>query len=290
MAYEFLLYEKEEQVAYITLNRPDRLNAVGPEILRDWLAAMTEAEEDEDVKVIVFKGAGRAFSAGADLTGVGFVYGMKEAKPGEKGELRRIPQRIKLKFDRALFLDFHRRLLYCSKITIAQLHKYCLGVAFQLVLHCDMLIASEDCKMGHVEERLGQGGMTISPIMVLRCGLTRALDLCLTGKMITGTQAAQYNLINRAVPEEILNDEVKELANGLALYPKDGIAIGKACREQMYHTMGIDRGLIDHYIMHSFQTNKVLEPGELNFFKMRRDKGVAGAAHAKHDWFKALDK
>jgi enoyl-CoA hydratase len=290
MAYEFVLYEKEGQVAYITLNRPDRLNAVGPEILRDWQAAMTEAEEDDDVKVMVFKGAGRAFSAGADLTGVGFVYGMKEAKHGEKGELRRIPQRVKLKFDRALFVDFHRRILFSPKITIAQMHKYCLGVAFQLVLHCDLLIASEDCKLGHVEERLGQGGMTISPIMVLRCGLTRAMDLCMTGKMITGAQAAQYNLINRAVSEEILNDEVKELANGLALFPKDGIALGKATREMMYTTMGIDRGLIDHYIMHSFQTNKVLEPGELNFFKMRRDKGVRGAAHEKHDWFKALDK
>jgi enoyl-CoA hydratase len=290
MAYEFVLYEKEGQVAYITLNRPDRLNAVSPEIIRDWLAAMTEAEDDDDVKIIVFKGAGRAFSAGADLTGVGFVYGMKEAKPGEKGELRRIPQRVKLKFDRALFVDFHRRILFCPKITIAQLHKYALGVAFQLVLHCDLLIASEDCKLGHVEERLGQGGMTISPIMVLRCGLTRALDLCLTGKMITGVQAAQYNLINRAVPEDILNDEVKELANGLALYPKDGISMGKVTREMMYTTMGIDRGLIDHYIMHSFQTNKVLEPGEINFFKMRRDKGVSGAAHEKHDYFKALDK
>lgn len=290
MAYEFVLYSKEGQVAYITLNRPDRLNAVSPELIKDWLAAMTEAEEDDDVKVIVFKGAGRAFSAGADLTGVGFVYGMKEAKSGEKGELRRIPQRVKLKFDRALFLDFHRRLLYCPKITIAQLHKYALGVAFQLVLHCDLILASEDCKMGHVEERLGQGGMTISPIMVLRCGLTRAMDLCLTGKMITGKQAAEYNLVNRAVPEALLDQKVKDLANGLALYPKDGIAIGKACREQMYMTMGIDRGLIDHYIMHSFQTNKVLDPGELNFFKMRRDKGVKEAAHAKHDYFKALDE
>jgi len=132
--------------------------------------------------------------------------------------------------------------------------------------------------------------MTISPIMVLRCGLTRAMDLCLTGKMITGRQAADYNLINRAVPKEILDDEVRELANGLALYPKDGIAIGKASREMMYMTLGIDRGLIDHYIMHSFQTNKVLDPGELNFFKMRRDKGVKDAAHEKHDLFKALDK
>ncbi len=290
MEYEFVLYKKEGQVAYITLNRPDRLNAVSPEIIKDWLPAITEAEEDDDVKVIVFKGADRAFSAGADLTGVGYVYGAKDAKPGEKGELRRIPQRVKLAFDRKLFLDFHRRILFCKKLTIAQLHGYCLGIAFNIVLHCDLLIASEDCKVGHVEERLGQGGMTISPIMVLRCGLTRAMDLCLTGKMITGKQAAEYNLVNRAVPKEILDDEVRDLANGLALYPKDGIAIGKASREMMYMTLGIDRGLIDHYIMHSFQTNKVLDPGEINFFKNRRDKGVREAAHEKHDYFKALDK
>ncbi len=277
MEYEFILYEKEKHIATIILNR-------------DWTAALTEAEKDDDVKVIVFKGAGRAFSAGADLTGVGFVYGMKEPKPGEKKTSKRIAQRVKLDFDRSLFLDFHRRILYCRKLTIAQLHTYCLGMAFNIMLHCDLIIASEDCKLGHVEERLGQGGMTISPIMVLRCGLTRAMDLCLTGKMITGKQAAEYNLINRAVPAEILDQEVSELAHGLALHPKDGIAIGKACREMMYVTMGIDRGLVDHYIMHTLQTNKVLDEGEINFFKMRRDKGVREAAHEKNEYFKALDK
>jgi len=288
MEYETVLYNKEGQVAYITLNRPERLNAVSPELVRDWSAAMTEAEDDDDVKVIVFKGAGRAFSAGADLTGVGFVYGMKEPKPGEKGG--RVPLRVKLKFDRNLFLEFHRKVLFCPKLTIAQMHKYCLGIAFNIVLHCDLLLASDDCKVGHVEERLGQGGMTISPIMVLRCGLTRAMDLCLTGKMITGKQAADYNLINRAVPEEILDDEVRELANGLAIYPKDGIAIGKAARHMLYQTMGVEKGLVDHFIMHTLQTNKVYDPGEFNFFKQRRDKGVREAAHDKHDLFKALDK
>jgi len=288
MAYENVLYEKDGHIAYITLNRPEKLNAVSPELVRDWSAAMTEAEDDDEVKVIVFKGAGRAFSAGADLTGVGFVYGMKEPKPGEKSG--RIPQRVKLKFDRNLFLEFHRKVLLCPKLTIAQMHEYCLGIAFNIVLHCDLLIASEDCKVGHVEERLGQGGMTISPIMVLRCGLTRAMDLCLTGKMITGKQAAEWSLVNRAVPKEILDDEVRELANGLALHPKDGIAMGKASRHMMYETMGVTKGLVEHFIMHSFQTNRVYDPDEYNFFKNRRDKGVRQAAHDKHDHFKALDK
>jgi enoyl-CoA hydratase len=288
MNYKTVLYEKDEQVAYITLNRPEKLNTITDELFHDWQAAITEAEVDDDVKVVIFRGAGRCFSAGAPLDQVGFVYGMKEPKPGEK--VGRIPQRVRLNFDRSLFLEFFRRVLLCKKITIAQLHEYCLGVAFSIVMHCDLLIASEDCKLGHVEERLGLAGMTVMPIMVLRCGLTRAMDLCLTGKMITGKQAADYNLINRAVPKEILADEVQELANGLALYPKDGIALGKVTRELLYDTMGVTRGLLEHYIMHSFQTNRVYDPDEYNFFKQRRNKGVREAAHEKHDLFKALDK
>jgi enoyl-CoA hydratase len=288
MEYEAVLYEKEGQVAYITLNRPKKLNTVNTELFRDWGLAIGEAERDDDVKVVVFKGAGRCFSAGAPLDEVGFVYGMKEPQPGEKPG--KVPQRARLAYDRSLFLDFFRKVLLCKKITIAQMHEYCLGVAFSIVMHCDLLIASDDCKMGHVEERLGLAGLTLMPIMVLRCGLTRSLDLCLTGKMITGKQAAEYNLINRAVPKEILETEVRELANGLALYPKDGIAIGKVARELMYETMGVTRGSLEHYIMHSFQTNRVYGPEEHNFFKQRRDKGVREAAHEKHDHYKALDK
>lgn len=288
MEYETVLYEKEGQVAYVTLNRPEKLNTVTTELFRDWGAAIAEAEGDDDVKVVVFKGAGRCFSAGAPLDKVGFVYGMKPPAPGEK--IGKIPQRVRLSYDRSLFLDFFRKVLLCKKITIAQMHEYCLGVAFSIAMHCDLLIASEDCKMGHVEERLGLAGLTLMPIMVLRCGLTRSLDLCLTGKMIDGKLAAEYNLINRAVAKEKLEAEVRELANGLALYPKDGIAIGKVSRELMYESMGITRGTLEHYIMHSFQTNRVYEPEEHNFFKERRDKGVREAAHQKHDHYAALDK
>lgn len=288
MQYQTVIYDKEGQVCYITLNRPHKMNTLNNDLQRDLKLALNQAEDDDDVKVIVFRGAGRCFSAGAPLDEVGYVYGMKEPKTGEKPF--KVPQRVKIMYDRDLFLEFFRKILLCRKITIAQLHEYCLGVMFTLVMHCDFLIASEDCKMGHVEERLGLGGMTVTPMMLLRCGLTRALDLCLTGKMITGKQAAEYNLINRAVPRECLEEEVRELAGGLALYPKDGIALGKACRELMYDTMGITRGLLEHAVMHTFQTNRVYDADEHNFFKNRRDMGVKQAAHQKHNHYKVLDK
>ncbi len=286
--YEQIIYDKEGHVAYITLNRPDKMNTVTREMFSSWGEAITEAERDDDVKVIIFRGAGKCFSAGAPLDQVGYVYGMKEPKPGEKAG--KIPMRAKINFDHSLFLDFFRRVLLCKKITIVQMHKYCIGVAFSISMHADLLIADEGCKLGHVEERLGLAGMTLMPIMIARCGLTKALDLCLTGKMITAKQAVKWNLINRAVPSESLEAEVRELAEGLALYPRDGIAIGKVGRELVYESMGITRGMMDHAILHTFQVSRTYEADEYNAFKQRRDKGVRDMAHEKHDLFRALDK
>lgn len=288
MQYEQIIYETEGPIAYITLNRPEKLNTVTPEMFRSWGHAISEAEADDDIKVIVMKGAGRCFSAGAPLDQVGYVYGMKDPKPGEKGG--KVPMRVKIDFDRSLFLEFFRKVLLCRKITICQMHKYSLGVAFSIAMHADLLIADEDCEFGHVEERLGLAGLTIMPIMVARCGLTKALDLCLTGKKIDARQAVEWNLINRAVPLADLDAEVRAVAQGLALHPRDGIAIAKVARELLYETMGITRGTLEHYIMHTFQTNRVYAPDEYNAFKERRDKGVKEMAHEKHELFKALDK
>ncbi len=286
--YEQIIYDKEGHIVYITLNRPDKLNTLTREMFTSWGEAITEAERDDDAKVIIFRGAGRCFSAGAPLDQVGYVYGMKQPKPGEKAG--KVPMRVKINFDHSLFLEFFRKVLLCKKITIVQMHKYCLGVAFSIAMHADLLIADTECKMGHVEERLGLAGMTLMPVMIARCGLTKALDLCLTGKMISAKQALDWNLINRVVPTKSLESEVRELAEGLALYPRDGIAIGKVGRELVYESMGITRGMMDHAILHTFQVSRTYEADEYNAFKQRRDKGVKGMAHEKHDLFAALDK
>jgi enoyl-CoA hydratase len=288
MKYKNIIYEKSDYIARITLNRPQTLNAMCPELSDDISKAIKEVNEDDNVKVVIFKGAGRALSAGADLSQVGFVYGWKEPKPGEKG--RHPSLRVRLHFDRRTFWEQSQEILLCHKLTIAQAHGYLLGAALDLFLNCDLIIASEDCKLGHVEERLGLAGNTISPILVLRCGLTRALELCITGKMIDGKEASQIGLVNRAVPADKLEAEVNELAQGLAQFPRDGIALGKASRHFLYDIMGVTQGLTHSYIQHTMGTNISFEPDEFNFFKERRDKGVKKAAHEKQDFYKPLDK
>jgi enoyl-CoA hydratase len=108
--------------------------------------------------------------------------------------------------------------------------------------------------------------------------------------MIDGVEASKIALINRAVPAKKLESEVNELAEGLALYPRDGIVFGKIQRHLVYDIMGVTRGFAPAYIIHSFHTNMRWEPNEYNFFKERRDGGVTKAAHGKHDFYKKLDK
>jgi enoyl-CoA hydratase len=282
--YNDVIYERSGYVARITLNKPETLNAG----VKDFGKALAAASEADDIKVIIIKGAGRALAAGAPLNEVGFVYGMKEPKSGEKAP--RISERVRLKFDRAAFFEHAQSILLCPKLTIVQAHGYMLGASMDFFLLCDFIVASEDCKLGEIEVRLGIPNLTISPIMILRCGLTNALDLCLTGRLIDGKEAARIGLINRAVPVDQLEAEVNRYAEGMARFPRDGIAMGKAAKHLVFDIMGITRGLTSSYVMHSFQTNIKYEPDEFNFFKARRDMGVRDAIHARNEYYNLLDK
>ena len=112
----------------------------------------------------------------------------------------------------------------------------------------------------------------------------------MTGKMIDGREAERISLINRAVPADKLETEVKELANGIALHSRDGLAIAKATRHAVYESMGLGQWFNTAYWSHTLITNMRWEPDELNFFKQRRDKGVTEAAHEKQEYYKALDR
>ena len=282
--FEDVIYEKSGYVARITLNRPDSLNTG----VKDFHKALAVVEEADDIKVLIIKGAGRAMAAGAPLNEVGFVYGWKEPKPGEKSP--RTPVRHRLKFDRKTFYEAASKLLFFPKITIVQAHGYLLGASMDMYLMCDFIVAAEDCKFGEIEVRLGIPNLTITPLMILRCGLTNALDLCLTGRLIDGKEAARINLINRAVPFVQLEDEVNRYAEGFARFPRDGILMGKASKQAVYDMMGITQGLTNSFIMHTMQTNIHFEEDEFSFFKERRDRGVREAIHARNKFYEMLDR
>ena len=290
MSSETLIYEKEDfeegSMVTITMNKPETLNALNIEFSREIDDAITEVEQDDDVKVVVFKGAGKSFSCGYDLGRVYFVYGGGTGKPEDKS--RRPSQRSRLAYDRWRS-DSLRRIFLLDKITIAQVHGYCIGGGLYMSLCCDMTIAAEDAKIGHSEQRLGfSGAMYVFPIEVALIGQKRARELLLTGKLIDGTEAERIGLVNQVVPADQLETETRKLARSMTLLPRDGIAIGKATARLAYDSMGLSSAFGQGYIGHTLFTNIRYEEGEFNFIKRRRDVGMREAVRERDARYKGL--
>ncbi len=282
--FEDVIYERSGYVARITLNSPETMNTG----VKDVGKAMDLVREADDIKVLVIKGAGRCLAAGAPLNEVGFVYGWKEPKHGERAP--KTAMRNRLKFDRRAFYQGALDMLYFPKITIVQAHGYLLGASMDSYLGADFIVGAEDCRFGEIEVRLGIPVLTITPLMILRVGLTNAMDLCLTGRMIDGKEAARIGLINRAVPPDKLEEEVNRYAEGFARFPRDGIAMGRASKQAVCDALGITSGMTNSWLMHTMNTNIHFEEDEFNFFKARRDMGVRDAIHARNKFYELLDK
>lgn len=284
--FKTVLYEKSGYVARVTLNLPEKRNAIDfvgqGGIADDLHLALDEAEEDDEVKIVILRGAGPDFCAGHDLTRVGYVYGMTD-----KGH--RPNQRIRLKVDRKHFDEHFRRLFLFPKITVAQVQGHALGEGLILVEVCDLAIAAENARFGHPEVWLGGMGVGILPVIIATIGLKRAMELMTTGEYWDGKKAEAIGLVNKIVPPEKLEETVNALAEKLSRLSRDGIAIGKAARYAAFDSLGLLSSFMQQGIFHAYQTNLHWEKDEYSFFKERRDRGVTDAYKGR-DAFRELDK
>lgn len=284
MKYKNIIYRVQGRIAQIVLNRPEKHNALSNELIEELHRALDEAESNDSVKVLILSGAGPSFCSGHDLSQVGFQYGWKEPKLGEN--VKPPSQRARLNFDRVNICERLRRIFLFPKVTIAQVHGYCIAEGFYTVSLCDLAIASKDAQFARLEQRLGFGGSGPDfPILVMTIGLKRTMEILLTGKYLSGEEAAAIGLVNKAVPRDELEGEVEKLAQKISLLSADGIAIAKAERQMHYEAMGLTSGFSHAYVAHTLATNIKLDPDEFNFFKERRDKGLTEAIHKRNGLF-----
>ncbi|TAK32229.1 MAG: hypothetical protein EPO21_15450 [Chloroflexota bacterium] len=223
MDYETITYESG-RIARITLNRPDRLNAVNKTMIDEIVSAFKEAENDPEVRVIVLKGAGRCFSAGYDLGPGGY-------------KVEPIVQEWKAMRD--ISLDHPATVMWkLMKPVIAQVHGYCTGFALDLVGGmCDITIAAEDAKIGQQEGRgFGTLALHLWPYLI---GPQRSKMLMFTGEFISGKEAERIGLVLKATAPEQLDEEVNALAEKIASGPPELIAIHKAQINRFYEEMGL---------------------------------------------------
>jgi enoyl-CoA hydratase len=232
--YETLLYGVADRVATITFNRPERLNTIVPPMPDEFEAAITAAVRDDDVKVIVLRGAGRAFCAGYDFAG-GFHHWDEQLTtdgqwdPGKDFVFATAPSIAPTQ----KFMSMWR----APKPVIAQVHGWCLGGGSETALCADIVIASEDARIGTPYARLW--GCHLSGMWIYRLGLAKAKEYALTGKPLSGVEAERIGLINRAVPFAQLEAEVARTARELASIPASQLAAMKLVVNQAYDNMGL---------------------------------------------------
>lgn len=233
MSFETLRYDVADGIATITLDRPDRLNTIVPPMPDELEAAVHRATRDPDVKVMVLRGAGRAFCAGFDFGG-----GFHHWDAGITTEGRWDPGK-----DFAWATSAHgpvpkfMSLWRAPKPVVAQVHGWCVGGGSDLALCADIVVASEDAQIGTPYSRVW--GAYLTGMWIYRLGLTRAKEHALTGKPLSGAEAADIGLINAAVPFERLEDEVARRASELASIPSSQLAAMKLIINQAYENMGL---------------------------------------------------
>jgi len=211
LAFETLLYEARDGIAWVTLNRPRVLNALNLR-MRDELWALLDAVElDVDLGVVVFRGAGeRAFSSGADISEFGSAPSLVASR---RARLER---------------DLWGRLLHFSKPTIAAVHGYTLGAGCELALLCDFRIAAEDALLGLPEAALGYvptaGGTQTLPRTI---GPGRALHMLATGEPIDAATALDYGLVHWVAPRTELYRRAEDVARRLLAQPRDALLLAR---------------------------------------------------------------
>jgi enoyl-CoA hydratase len=241
MRSELIQYQRREGIGLITLNRPEKLNAINKAMIAELGGALDEAEADSSVRAIVVAGAGRAFSAGFDLD-----MEIGDGKP-DPGAVRQ-----------ALQNDFRiiMRFWDSPKVTLAATHGYCLGSAMELALACDLTVASEDCFFGAPEVRFGSG--IVAMLLPWLAGPKNAKYMLLSGDdRVSAAAAKDMGLINRVVPAGRALEETLELACRVAA--NDALAV-KLTKQAINRSLDI--GGMREALLQALETNVSIETAE----------------------------
>lgn len=269
-----ITYEVEDASAVITLDRPDDLNTIVPPMLEELESAVGKAIRDRAVKVIILQGAGRSFCGGFNFSGGFTQWDEAIASDGEWDAGRDL---MMVTSQELGWVPRFMSLWRSPKPVIAQVHGWCVGGGSEMALCADIVIASDDARIGTPYSRMW--GCHHAGMWVYRLGLAKAKELALTGRSLSGQEAAEIGLINKAVPFERLQSEVRELAAQLATVPASQLACMKLVVNQAYDNMGLSTTQMFGSVMDSMMRNT---PEARAWIDKANREGV-GAAVAERD-------
>jgi len=250
MAYDNLLYEIEDRVATITLNRPEKVNALSYALRLELYDALKTAERDTDVGCIIIKGAGRAFSAGYDLTPA-------DPSPNRPEEGYVSPEVDKLTGQYARDLVKGWWVIWeLTKPVIAQVHGWCLAGASELASMCDILFVADDAQLGYPPVRALSSPDTV--YFPWKMPMSQAKYLMLTGRPVAGKDAVKMGWATKSFPIEKLDEETFAEAKAIATISHGMLASNKKAVNRAYEIMGMRTAMevgVDWMVLSTYREN-----------------------------------
>ena len=252
MSYEFIIVERRDAVGLITLNRPDALNALCTPLIRELGRALDDLESDDAIGAIVLTGSPKAFAAGADI---------KEMQP-------------KTYMDCYLgdfITDGWERVAQCRKPIIAAVAGFALGGGCEMAMMCDFIIAGDNAKFGQPEINLGiipgAGGTQRLTRFV---GKSKAMEMCLTGRMMDAAEAERCGLVSRVVPADTLLDDALKTAAKIASLSRPSVYVAKESVNRAYETTLAEGVRFERRLFHSLFATEDQSEGMAAFIDKRK--------------------
>jgi enoyl-CoA hydratase len=256
---EAVRYETRGPAAWVTLNRPEKLNALNKPVLAGLHAAFDRAVADDDVKVVVLTGEGRAFSAGYDLA---------DEAAGEYGAAHEWHHVLGVDIDATM------KLWALPKPTIAAVRGYCLAGGCELAMACDMIVSGESGRFGEPEIRYGSGPVTL--LMPFMLGQKKTNELLFTGDMVDAVAAERMGLVNRVVADDDLEAEVEVLVRKIAPTPLPVLRLTKLALVRAFEAMGL-REAVNTNLDLSSMLNAADTPEQREFMEITKSQGLKAA-------------
>ena len=252
MAYECILTEKDDTVAIITLNRPDALNAFNIQLMNEVTDALKAFEADDDIGCMIITGSEKAFAAGADIKEMADKTYMEAFKED---------------FITANWESASR----CRKPIIAAVAGYALGGGCELAMMCDFILAADNAKFGQPEITIGaMPGAGGTQRMTRFIGKSKAMEMCLTGRMMDVEEAERCGLVSRVVPKGELREEALKVAKQIASFSRPIVMLTKESVDRAYETTLSEGVRFERRVFHSVFATEDQKEGMAAFVEKRK--------------------
>ena len=288
MSDDVVLLSRKGPVGEVVFNRADQLNAFAPYEPGQLSAtvvqvreAFEELNDDDSIKVIVFRGLGEAFSTGGNVGTLGVMYQHPDDLPG-----KRPPQRRYLRVDEQVARTWEA-IAYSSKVVIAEGKGYVLGVALDWFVAADIMICSEETVLGYPPARMIAFSGMSTAYWMQKMGPALHAEISLMGRYVGAQEACDRGLVNRVVPRDRLEETVDAAVESVCCIAADGLYIGKLNRRVAFDIMGARSSSLQSNMGHSMQVQQRLDPDEFNVIRERGRHGAKEAWKARDQRFKS---